>query len=336
MTDDYNVILFSKDKEEVWDTFVEQDCVNGTFLQTRRFLNYHPDKRFKDCSYMIYDKKENLAAVCPACQIIENGEKVFYSHKGSTYGGILFSHKHYFLEKVLDIIESIEKKAESQHFARILLKTTPDLFCENAEGLLQYALYYRKYKVYNELNLAVDYSAYKEDILSNFSQGKRTNVHNCVKRGCILKELQDEAQIKEGYDILCETLSKYDLIPVHTMDELMDLKENRISEEIGFWGIYLSEKMIAFSMMFYFNKVKVAHSQYLGARQEYNTLSPMTYMYYCMIQKMKERGFKKLSWGITTEHLGLEINMGLTKSKEAFGSRHYLNQIYEKTLQTTL
>lgn len=332
MWEDYKILQYTDEQEKQWDEFVEEECVNGTFLQTRRFLNYHPIGRFDDCSYMIYDLKGNLAAVCPACRILEGEEKVFYSHKGSTFGGILFSHKHYSLEKVLDIIESIERKAESQHFDRMILKITPDLFCGRIGGLLQYALYYRKYKVYNELNLVIDYSTYKEDILSNFSQGKRTNVHNCVKRGCVLKELQDEGQIEEGYKILCETLAKYDLVPVHTMDELMDLKKNRISEEIGFWGIYLDEKMVAFSMMFYFNKIKVAHSQYLGARQEYNTLSPMTYMYYCMVQKMKERGFEKLSWGITTEHLGLEINRGLTKSKEAFGSIHCLNQIYEKRL----
>lgn len=332
MWEDYKVIQYTDEQEIQWDKFVEGECVNATFLQTRRFLNYHPAGRFTDCSYLIYDSKGNLAAVCPACQVSENGEKVYYSHKGSTFGGILFSYKHYTLEKVLDIIESIEKKAESQHYDRMILKITPDLFCGNIGGLLQYALYYRKYKVYNELNLVIDYSTYKENILSNFSQGKRTNVHNCEKRGCVLEELHREDQIEEGHAILCETLAKYGVMPVHTVDEMMELKVNRISKEIGFWGIYLDEKMVAFSMMFYFNKAKVAHSQYLGARQEYNTLSPMTYMYYCMVQKMKERGFDKLSWGITTEHLGLEVNMGLTKSKEAFGSMHCLNQIYEKIL----
>lgn len=332
MWEDYKVIQYTDDQEIHWDKFVEETGVNGTFLQTRRFLNYHPAGRFKDCSYMIYDLKGNLAALCPACEISENGEKLYYSHKGSTFGGIMFSHKHYTLEKVLDIIESIERKAESENFDRIILKITPDLFCQNRGGLLQYALYYRQYQVYNELNLAIDFSSYKNEILSNFSQGKRTNVHNCVKKGCILRELQSEAEIMEGHDILCETLAKYNLTPVHTVNELLDLKNNRIPKEIGFWGIYLDGKMIAFSTMFYFHPAKTAHSQYLAARREYHTLSPMTYLYYCMIQKMKERGFEKLSWGITTEHLGLEINMGLTKSKEAFGSGHCLNQVYERRL----
>lgn len=332
MWQDYHVLQYQEEQTEQWDRFIEEDCINGTFLQTRRFLHYHAPERFQDCSYMIYDKKGNLAALCPACMISENAEKILFSHKGSTFGGILLSHRFYSLEKVLDIIESIERHAKEQHFDRLVLKITPDIFCKESGQLLQYALYYRQYQVYNELNLIIDYSSYKDEILSNFSQGKRTNVHNCVKQGCILRELQREEEILEGHEILCETLAKYDLTPVHTVSELLDLKENRIPEEIGFWGVYLDEKMIAFSTMFYFHQVKTAHSQYLAARQEYHTLSPMTYLYYCMIQKMKERGFEKLSWGITTEHLGLEINMGLTKSKEAFGSRHCLNQVYEKRL----
>lgn len=332
MWEDYKVVQYTDEQEKQWDKFVEEDCVNGTFLQTRRFLNYHPTGRFEDCSYMIYNQNGDLAAVCPACRILENGETVFYSHKGSTYGGLLLSSGFCSLEKVLDIIESIEKAAKGEGFNRIVLKITPDLFCKESGELLKYALYYMRYKVYNELNLMIDYSTYKEDVLSNFSRRKRRCVYHCEKEECALVELRSEEQIREGYEILCENLSKYGLVPVHTMDELMDLKENRISDEVGFWGVYLGKKMIAFSMMFYFNQVKVAHSQYLGACQEYNALSPMTYLYYCMIQKMKERGFEKLSWGITTEHLGLEINRGLTKSKEEFGSKYGLNQIYEKKL----
>lgn len=73
-------------------------------------------------------------------------------------------------------------------------------------------------------------------------------------------------------------------------------------------------------MLFYFNNVKVAHTQYLAALSEYNKLSPMTFVYYSLIQKMREAGFHKLSWGITTEDMGRILNMGLVTSKEEFGS----------------
>lgn len=37
--------------EAMWDQFVLESTVNGTFLQTRRFLNYHPEGRFQDASF---------------------------------------------------------------------------------------------------------------------------------------------------------------------------------------------------------------------------------------------------------------------------------------------
>ena len=33
---------YNEQDEEIWDDFVMEKSVNGTFLQTRRFLNYHP------------------------------------------------------------------------------------------------------------------------------------------------------------------------------------------------------------------------------------------------------------------------------------------------------
>lgn len=72
----YNIINYKAEYEKQWDTFVMEHSVNGTFLQTRRFLNYHPKNRFSDVSVLIYDK-ETIEAVCLACAIDNN--KTFYS-----------------------------------------------------------------------------------------------------------------------------------------------------------------------------------------------------------------------------------------------------------------
>ena len=87
----------------------DHNRINGTFLQTRRFLSYHPDGRFIDHSLLFYDTKGHLAAVCPACEIVEDGKKVFYSHKGSTFGGILIGIKDYKAEKVLALIRLLDE-----------------------------------------------------------------------------------------------------------------------------------------------------------------------------------------------------------------------------------
>ena len=49
-----------------------------------------------------------------------------------------------------------------------------------------------------------------------------------------------------------------------------------------------------------------------------------------MAKKFKEVGYRYLSWGIATEHLGEKINYNLMNNKEEYGSRHILNHVYEK------
>ena len=84
------IVKYESTYEDIWDSFITEKSCNGTFLQSRRFLNYHPEGRFADTSYLVFNDKQHLVAVCPACEIIEDGKKIFYSHSGSTYGGIVF------------------------------------------------------------------------------------------------------------------------------------------------------------------------------------------------------------------------------------------------------
>lgn len=105
--------------EEEWDRFVTEHSVNGTFLQTRRFLNYHPRDRFEDASYIVRDKKGAVVAVCPACIRIDQGKKVLYSHMGSTYGGIIISTKWYKTNKAIEIVKCLENKWRDDGFDKV-------------------------------------------------------------------------------------------------------------------------------------------------------------------------------------------------------------------------
>lgn len=324
----FRIELFSIEKEKEWDEFVLEKSLNGTFLQSRRFLNYHPEGRFVDASVMIYNEKNNLAAVCPACECVLDEGKTFYSHGGTTFGGLIVDKKHHNAKRIMQMVEELKKYIKDNDYDCAYIRQTSDIFSSIESDLLQYAFCYNGFIEYKDLSTYVDYATYKEDIVSNFSQGKRTNVHNCIKEGLVLKELKEDADIAVFYDILCENLMKYDAKPIHILDELIEFKNYRLKDEIGFYGIFKGDEMIAGSMMFYFPKVSCAHTQYLAARQAYNKLSPMTFMYYSMLVEMKKKGFSKLSWGIATEDLGKYLNMGLITSKEDFGSSYCNNLTY--------
>ncbi len=268
----YQILTYTEEYEEKWDAFVLNGSVNGTFLQTRRFLNYHPVDRFVDFSLLAFDHKGNIAAVCPGCIQYESGKKVFFSHKGSTFGGIVIGNKAYSAEKVIEIVECMETYLKDNAFSKIVYKITPSIFCAESADLLEYALYYENYNEEKELNLQIEFADYKEEIMSNLSQGKRTHVHNCEKAGLQLKPLNTDEEICYFHEVLCKSLAKYSLKPIHSVNELLLLKNKVLQEECGFFGLFKDENFVAGSMMFYFYNIRVAHAQYLCALPEYNKL----------------------------------------------------------------
>lgn len=323
---------YTDEREMEWDDFVLNKTCNGTFLQTRRFINYHPAGKFEDASCMIYDPKNRLVAVCLGCKREGESGSEMISHAGTTYGGVLVDRGFYQVGKVIEIIQCLETFWREQKFSKAVLRQTPSLFAREKVDLIKYAYYYLGWVSYDELNLYVDLDRQGEDVLATFAQGKRTNVHNCIKRGLTCRKLTEYGQIEQLIELLAITLRKYDKEPIHTPQEIYEFIKIRLKEECECFGIYDADKMIAASMMFYFNNVGVAHTQYLCADPEYSKLSPMTFMYYSMMMMAKERGFHKISWGICTEELGKYLNEGLAKSKEGFGSRHEINYTFEKNL----
>lgn len=328
----FTIAEYREEFEMAWDQFVEQDSMNGTFLQTRRFLKYHPAGRFVDASYMIYDDKGKLAAVFPGCRTTKDGKNALLSHTGSTFGGLVISKSSYRANEVTEMIALLENQAKKSGFEWIEMKVSSDIFSSRSNALLRYCLFYHKYRNFEELSLYVDLAGCGNDALELLDQGKRRNVRKCIKAGITFKRLAEESEIAEFYDILCKNLRKYNKQPVHSLKELLEFKDFRLKEECGFYGALLEGKMIAGAMMFYFNNVNCAHTQYLCALQEYDKLSPMSYIYYSCIKEMKEKGYGRLSWGITCEQNGEYLNLGLTRNKEAFGSEYTENYTYVKAI----
>lgn len=321
---------FRTEYEEVWDQFIEKKSINGTFLQERRFLNYHEKGKFEDCSLMFYEN-DNLVAVCPACVITEEGKREFYSHLGSSYGGIIVEKELLRADKIRCLYENFEEYLKEQGFQKCTLKMSMDLLCVYPQDLIKFILTYYEYREIKELNVYIDFEKYNDDIMSNFSKMKKRNIRKCLQLGMGLQELNTQKEICDFYKILSENLKKYNVKPVHNVSELLDLK-SRLGDNIAFYGVYYENMLLAGTMVFIFKKTKCVHTQYLAADPKYAKLNAMSFVYYKMIEMYKKRGFRYLSWGTTTEHGGKSVNWNLANNKEEFGSLHGVNSIFEKEL----
>lgn len=313
--------------QNVWDDFVLNQSVNGTFLQTMRFLNYHPKDRFIDDSLMVYDDRK-LVAVVPGCILIENEKRVFYSHKGTSYGGIIVDGDYYKSERLIEIVEKLDRYF-MENYGKIVLRITPDIFCKKKSDLLQYVLRYNGYSSFEELSTYLDLDKCPVDVAESFDRNKKRNIKKCLDKGLYFKELLDEKQIEGFHRLLTINLKKHEAKPIHSIEELLDLKFRRFNETIRFFGAFKEEEMVAAGMMFDFEH-KVFHAQNLSYDYHMKEYSPITFLYYKVIDFAKKNSFKFVSWGISTENHGKVLNLGLIRNKESYGSDYQLNRVFYK------
>lgn len=314
--------------EEVWDKFMLRESMNGTFLQTRKFINYHNKGKFEDASLCIYKGNELVAAVL-GCVIREDDKRILFAHKGTTFGGITISKKIYSVTAIEEMMLLIENFIKEVGFSKVYIKTVAPIYQRESTDLIDYFLYKNGYTCYSELNFYMGLSRYYADVLNQFSSGKRRDYRYSLKSNLIFTELHSESEIGEFYEVLQKNIRKLGIRSVHTESDLLDLKFNRFKDEIKFYGVYSDEVMIAGSMIFIFDN-KVFHTQYLSSDEEYLSLFPMDFLITNLIEVAVDMNMEKFSFGICTEDQGRYLNMGLSRFKEGFGTEYCINRSYEK------
>lgn len=326
-----DLIPFEERWAEKWDKFVMSDSVNGTFLQTRNFLNYHPLGRFADKS-LLFVKGNNIVAVLPANICEEDNGKILYSHQGSTFGGLVLGKAFKKISNLEPIMQLLDDYLLSNRIAEIELKMTSLLYSPEETALLDYFLQLYNYSVTYEMGYYIDFGSYADDIESNFTASIRRHYRSSLKTEFTFRELQTNAEIGEFYDVLCENYQKFGKLPVHTLDELLYFKNMCLKDVVRFYGVFQDDIMAAGSMVFRFAK-KVFHTQYLACRHDMLQLFANNFLYRNLIVVAKELGFSKISFGTSTLYQGKVLNKSLAQFKEGFGTKEYINSTFKKILR---
>ena len=327
----FTIQPYTEAHADKWDAFVMQHAMNGTFLQTRRFLSYHPEGRFADASLMFYNGQE-LCAVLPAAAQTVDGKRMLRSHPGSTFGGLIVGQEMLRAPKLVEMIADLDAYAKEQGFEACEIKLTSDLFSTLPTDALQYALYHAGYT--DEIEIAAYLPVAgkgHEELVADYSFNKRYDLKKCDKFGLQLRRIHTHEELKEFYDLLCWNLQKFDAKPVHTLEELVDFHDERLKNEVVFIGVYdAEERMVAGACLFWFAQAKVLHTQYLATAPDVKKYVPSTYLYDSVIRTGLEMGAEKVSFGTSTHDRGRVLNTGLIQNKEGYGSLHSLNRIYTK------
>lgn len=311
---------------DAWDRFVLEESCNGTFQQTRNFLSYHPAGRFKDHSLM-FIKGQTIMAVMPAHIVEEGGGRMLSSHEGSTFGGIVLGHDFKKIADVESVLEDLTAYARESGFTGMDLKMTSGLYAREPVEALDYFL--QQYGFYDTKELGFYIclkGASPTGIAESFSASRRRDLRKAFKHGMDFRELESETEIGAFYGMLEANMRKFSKRPVHTLEELLDFKRERLRDIVLFYGVFHEGRMIAGGMAFDFGEV--LHVQYLASDQQRLELFPNEFMYYSMISSALEKRYGSISFGTSTLEHGRVLNRSLALFKAGFGTEMYVNRTY--------
>ena len=317
-----------------WDSFINLSN-NGTVFQKQQFLSYHQHRKFKDCS-LIIKYKEQIVALFPAAEIVENNTKCFYSHPGASYGGIVTKEKIPF-KLINEIIIAIELYLQKNKFDSVFLINSPKIYCTTQNDSLEYLLTWNKYnkkeeyishavKLTNTQAVSKLLSKRKYRYLQNNEQLKKIK----FKKLNVNKNLKE---IEMFYDILYVSKQIYSVTPTHTLDEIIILL-NLFPNEIELYISLNQNKIIGGYMILHANtNTSLVFYNVILNKSKYKQVA-MLQLYHSM-KLAKQRGQQFIDFGVS--HLPEDENplapkFSLIQFKEQLGAVGVQRTAYYKGL----
>jgi len=311
-------------KDSEWDAFVEE-ADNGTIFHKRKFLSYHPKNRFVDGSAVIV-KEQKPFAVFPAIVIDRDGKKILSSHSGASYGGVAYK-TDFTIRDAFDVTEGLIKYAKSLKVDAIQLTPPPMYYASKYSNYFDFALYRNGFHyLKREISSVVQLDNDDESLLSTYRPEARTSVKKAVAQGV---EIVETDRFADYYEILKKNLKmRHNVTPTHTLDELLKLK-SMFPTKIRLFGAFKGDTLMAGVCNFSANK-NVVLAFYISHDEEYQKYRPVNLLFYEIMKRYRQEGFKFLDFGIFT--VNMEPNWGLGRFKENFGSRGIFRDTFYKEL----
>jgi hypothetical protein len=316
---DIQLVKFSEELTESWDSFVEQKAKNATFLHTRKFFNHNPLNSGDDSSF-VFMKKNSILAVFPANIYERDGKKILHSYLRSTYGGIIYSNDCSTADLNNAILLLIEQ-AKMEGIAEIIIRPTFSIYHKTLSAELDYVLWRNGFGIKTrELELAIDLQFPVEAL---YADSTRRSIKKSVKEGIVVKETGD----LEGYwEVLDKNLTeKYGKPPVHAIGDIRRLASLVGAEKLRLFCAYKDDAITGGILTFVANNQTI-HAQYIASDSAFQELRPLNAVIDFIARKAKEEGFKYFNLGMVSEPGGLEMNEGLCRFKEGFGARGVLRE----------
>ncbi len=299
--------------EGEWNEFVDRSD-NGTIFHRRDFLAYHPKDRFIESS-LVFEKSGKLFSLLPAIEFNNEGKKIFYSHRGASYGSFVYDSSLN-IKDSFALVEMLIDYCRSNKYDRIILTLPPIIYSTKVSNYIDFALVKNGFNyLKREVSSVVSLDFEDENLAFTYRPEARTALKKSLKSGV---EIAETDRFDEYYEILKQNLKmRHNVNPTHTLDELKKIK-NIFPTKVRLFGAFVKSKLVAGVCNFSANK-KVVLAFYISHDEDAQEYRPVNLLLYEIMRKYKSEGFNYLDFGIFT--VNMEPNWGLGRFKENFGAR---------------
>jgi lipid II:glycine glycyltransferase (peptidoglycan interpeptide bridge formation enzyme) len=283
------IIEYTYEWKERWDKFVLSSS-NGTMFHMQKFFDYHTPGKF-NFNHLIFLENNKIEAVLPG-SIINNSS--YESPIGASYGSIVIGDITF--KKTQEIIKTLVEFARKNNWKELLLTAAPMIYESYPNHNLDFAMLWQGFK----FDLHYISSAIKLDpsieILNRFRPTIRRNIRKSIKEGI---SVEVNERYDEFYPILIENKSRHNVKPTQSYEDLLKLKK-LMPDRLKLFMVYLDEKPIAGSLMFYANK-NVAICFYNMLLYEYADYKPIQRVMYEVVKDATEQGYNYVDIGVSQD-----------------------------------
>lgn len=300
-----NVTKFNQNLSEDWDNFCERSW-NGTFQQTRKFLNYHLD-RFCDTSF-IFHLDNKIVGVMPLAENPLNPSEVL-SHPGSSFGGLIRTGE-FRGENVTQAYSLLQNILREEGYSRLTVKHVPYIYHKQPCQDEEYSLW--------KLGATISQARLSStiDLKNSYSPSSRR------KRGRKLASQHIQVVIGNEFlpqlwDVVINNLSsRHGVSPVHTLFEFKQLVELFPSQIQTFVALHKEEVIAGVTV---FKSSNVWHAQYIASNDLGREYCALDLVFHNIIENAQNESVHYFDFGISNEDEGKTLNSGLYNYKSEFG-----------------
>lgn len=310
---------YDKSREKEWDSWCDS-AVNGHFLSSRKFLNYHKD-RFEDVSVFLREQGE-LIAIFPAA-LTKDEPKTVVSHPGATYGGLIHNGKLNGA-KMLAAMECLKAFYKNRSLQKLIYKVQPYIYSKSPNQDDLYALFRcGALRSRCDLSNAIDLKNRRE-----VSERRKRSLKKAMKAVTVS---QGHQYLPSLWQVIESNLSReHGAKAVHSFEEIKllgTLFPDNIRIAVGLINNSVEAGVILF------NSQTVWHSQYIASSSAGYEVSALDAVFNHLITEASAKGARYFDFGTSNERSGLVLNEGLYQFKSEFGGGGVAHEFYEMDLR---